>query len=474
MPSRRRLIVVSNRAPVEFVRHQGGPRLVRTIGGLAGALDDALRAHGGTWVAWVGSATGGTLPPEQTGLAYPLHAVPLKEQEVRRYYAGFANQVLWPVCHTFPSRCRMERSWWPAYQRVNERFATTVSEVAGDGDLVWIHDFHLCLVPGYLRAAATRARLGVFWHIPFPPPSVFGILPWRADCLGGLLGADMIAFQTPDDARNFLDGVRQFLDLPVRHDPPRVCLPDREVAVLALPIGIDIATFRRTAADPEVRARAARMRSAIGAEILLLGVDRLDYTKGIVERLDGYERFLERHPEWRRRVTLVQITVPSRDRIPDYRQMKRAIDEQVGRISGRFTHEGAPPLLYRYASLGREQLAAYYLAADVAVVTPLRDGMNLVAKEYVACRAAAAAPVDGVLLLSEFAGAAQELHEAIHVNPYDGESIRRGLELAVTMHADERRRRLRGLERRIATHDLAWWTRNFLDHLGASTTATAA
>jgi trehalose 6-phosphate synthase len=400
--------------------------------------------------------------------------VALKEQEVRSYYAGFANQVLWPLCHTFPSRCRMERSWWPAYQRVNERFAQTVGDVAGEGDLVWLHDFHLCLVPGYLRAAGTSARLGVFWHIPFPPPSVFGILPWRADCLGGLLGADLIAFQTPDDAGNFLDGVRQFLDLPVRYDPPRVCLPGREVGVLSLPIGIDHQEFRRTGTDPAIRERAARIRRALAADVVLLGVDRLDYTKGIVERLQGYERFLERHPDWRRRVTLIQITVPSRDRIPDYRQMKRTIDEQVGRISGRFTHEGTPPLLYRYTSLGREQLAAYYLAADVAVVTPLRDGMNLVAKEYVACRAAAAPSADGVLVLSEFAGAAQDLHEAIVVNPYDPESIRRGLEVAVTMNADERRRRLRLLDRRVANHDLAWWTRNFLDHLGANSTATAA
>ena len=473
MPSPRRLIVVSNRAPVELVRQQSGSRLVRTVGGLAGALDDALRASGGTWVAWVGSSAGGELASEQTGLGYPLYAVPLDEHDLRNYYAGFANQVLWPLCHTFPSRVRMKKAWWPAYQRANERFAATVAGVARPGDLVWVHDFHLCLVPGMLRAAGTRARVGVFWHIPFPPPSVFGILGWRADCLGGLLGADVVGFQTPDDARNFLDGVRRFLGLTVRDDPPRVSLPDRDVHVLSLGIGIDHAGFRRIAGDAGVRARAARIRAALGAEVVLLGVDRLDYTKGIVERLEGYERFLERHPEWRRRVTLVHITVPSRDRIHDYRQMKRAIDEQVGRIAGRFTHEGAPPLLYRYTSLGREQLAAYYLAADVAVVTPLRDGMNLVAKEYVACRASAEGG-DGVLVLSEFAGAAREMHEALQVNPYDPESIRRGLEVAVSMNGDERRRRLRLLDRRIATRDLAWWTRNFLDHLGASSAATAA
>jgi trehalose 6-phosphate synthase len=469
-----RLIVVSNRAPVEVVRASSGTRIERTVGGLACALDDAVAARGGTWIAWVGAYPGDEVPPDASGLAYPIRAVRLKEREVTSYYAGFANQVLWPLCHTFPTRCRFQPAYWNGYRLANERFAAAVQAAARRPDLVWVHDFHLCLVPGLLRSAGFAARVGVFWHIPFPPPSVFGILRWRADLLGGLLGADLIGFQTAQDGRNFLESVRQFLDLPVAFDPPRVLLPGREVRVVTLPIGIDYRRFRAQALDPDTQARAARLRATLGADVVMLGVDRLDYTKGILERLRGYERFLERQPQWRHRVSLMQITVPSRDRVPDYREMKRAIDEAVGRITGRFTRDARSPLQYRYTALGREQLAAYYLAADVMLVTPLRDGMNLIAKEYVACRSAAGSAADGVLLLSEFAGAAQELHEAVIVNPYDPEGIRRGLEISVHMPPEERRRRMAALGRRVATHDLRWWTKSFLAELAAGRPAATA
>jgi trehalose 6-phosphate synthase/phosphatase len=464
-----RLLIVSNRAPVEVVHQPHGVRVARTIGGLAGALDDALRARGGLWIAWVGPGGGDELAPEVTGLSYPIRAVRLKEREVNNYYAGFANQVMWPLCHTFPSRVHLQPNYWAAYRTANERFAAVVQAEAKPDDLVWVHDFHLCLVPGMLRSAGVGARIGVFWHVPFPPPSVFGILRWRADLLAGMLGADLLAFQTTQDARNFLDSVRQFLELPVVDNPPRVVLPGREVRAMALPIGVDYANFRALAADPEVQARAQRLRQTLEAEVVMLGVDRLDYTKGTLERLIGYERFLERHPAWRRRACLVQVTVPSRDRVPQYRDMKREIEEAVGRICGRFTYEGRPPLRYMYTALPRAQLASYYLAADLALVTPLRDGMNLVAKEYVACRNGEG----GVLLLSEFAGAAQELKEAVSLNPYDVEAIRRALEVGVAMTHEERRRRMRALDRRVATRDLEWWTSSFLAQL-ASMPAPAA
>src|SRR5207237_119622 len=214
-----RLIVVSNRAPLEMVRGPQGVRALRTVGGLAAALDDALRVHGGTWIAWVGQHAHDELRPETTGLAYPIRAVRLKEREVSHYYAGFSNQVLWPLCHMFPSRCRIQQSYWTAYRAANERFAAVVQASVAPGDLVWHHDLHLCLVPGLLRAAGVRARLGVFWHIPFPPPTVFGILRWREELLGGLLGADLLGFQTDADVRNFLASVRQYLDVPVVDDP---------------------------------------------------------------------------------------------------------------------------------------------------------------------------------------------------------------------------------------------------------------
>jgi trehalose 6-phosphate synthase len=465
MPSAPRLIVVSNRAPVEMVRGPEGLRAVRTVGGLAGALDDALRSHGGLWIAWVGAQPGDELPAGTAGLPYPIRSVRLKEREVNNYYAGFANQGLWPLCHAFPSRCRFQPNYWAAYRQANERFAATVQAAVQPQDLVWVHDFHLCLVPGLLRAAAVPASIGVFWHIPFPPPTVLGICRWREELLAGLLGADLIGFQTPADVRNFLESVHHFLRVPVSDAPARVRLPGRDVGVFAHPIGIDYESFRAHGRDGMVQTRAARLRATLGAEVVMLGVDRLDYTKGILERLRGYERFLDRRPEWRRRVSLVQVTVPSRDRVPEYRDMKRSIDEAVGRITGRFTHEGRSPLQYLYAALSREQLVAYYAAADIGLVTPLRDGMNLVAKEYVACHAARQ---DGVLVLSEFAGAAQELREAVLVNPYDVEALCRGLELAVGMSPDERRRRMRALDRRVATRNLEWWTRTFLARLAAA------
>src|SRR5262249_35381140 len=267
-------------------------------------------------------------------------------------------------------------------------------------------------------------RVGLFGHIPFPPPEVFGICPWREDLLQGLLGADLIGFQTADDARNFLDCVRRFLDLPVLDDPPHVRLPGRTARVVEHGIGVDTAAFAAQASDPQVRARAAHLRERLGAEVVLIGIDRLDYTKGIVERLLGYERFLERQARWRRKVCFVQITVPSRFRVPEYRALKRQIDETVGRIIGRFTRDARAPLAYYYMSFDHERLAAWYRAADVALVTPLRDGMNLVAKEYVACHPEG----DGVLVLSEFAGASHDLPEALLVNPYEPDTIARRIE----------------------------------------------
>jgi trehalose-6-phosphate synthase len=290
---------------------------------------------------------------------------------------------------------------------------------------------------------------------------VFGICPWRTDILGGLLGADLVGFQTDDDARNFLDCVRHFLELHVVDDPPAVALPEREVRVVALPVGVDAERLRAQAADPAVREQAERLRSALGAEIVILGVDRLDYAKGINERLIGFERFLTQHPEWRRRVVMVQIAVPSQFHVPGFREMKRQTEETVGRILGRYTYEGHGPLAYLYTAFDHERLAAYYVAADIALVTPLRDGMNLVAKEYVACHPEG----DGMLVLSEFAGAAQELDEALLVNPYDPEAIRRQLYTAVSMPARERRRRMLALAACVTTRDVEWWTSRFLELL---------
>ncbi len=454
-----RLLVVSNRAPVEAAPGGEEYGFRRTVGGLATALDVTLRERPGLWIAWAGTAGDEVLSPEQTALPYPIHTVHLSEREVDNYYGGFANQVLWPLCHIFPSLCVFDPAYWAAYKHVNERFADAVGRLARPGDTVWVNDFQLCLVPAYLRAAAVPVKIGLFWHIPFPPPEVFGISKWREELLEGLLGSDVVGLQTDDDARNFADCVQRFLHLPVEGDPPVVRLPGRSVRIVGHGIGVDTDAFVAQARDPAVQQRAERLRQRLGAEQVLIGVDRLDYTKGIIERLLGFERFLERQPRWRRKVSFVQITVPSRFRVPQYRQLKRQIDETVGRIIGRFTREARSPLAYHYTGFDHEQLAAWYRAAHVALVTPLRDGMNLVAKEYVACHPEG----DGVLVLSEFAGAARELTEAVLVNPYEPETIARHIEQAVQMEPEERRERMHALFRKVATCDIRWWTRRFLE-----------
>jgi alpha,alpha-trehalose-phosphate synthase [UDP-forming] len=455
------MLVVSHRAPVEADTSGESLRYRRTIGGLATALDDVLQRHGGVWIAWAGNGVPDRLAPRDTGLRYPIRCAQLDAEQLENFYGGFANQVLWPLCHIFPERCRFDRAFWLAYQQANAHYASLVAEEARPGDLVWVNDFHLCLVPSGLRTRRLPVRVGMFWHIPFPPPSVFGICPWREELLAGMLGADLLAFQTDVDTQNFVACVREFLRLPVLEDPQRIRLEGRDVQLGTLPVGVDVARLTADAASKTALDEARALRETLGTEAVLLAVDRLDYTKGIIERLRGFERFLESNPDWRGRVSLVQITAPSRFRVPQYRAMKQTIDEMVGRIVGRFTASGRSPLVYLYTSFDHEQLAAYYRAADVALVTPLRDGMNLVAKEYVAAQAGG----DGVLLLSEFAGAASELQEAVLVNPYEADGVAAAIATALALPADERRARMAALLERVSERDVHWWTRAFLQLL---------
>lgn len=451
-----RLLVVSNRAPIEVASGKER-RIRRTVGGLASALDDAIRRRRGSWIAWTGVSD--VIQPAETGLDYPITSVELTDREVEHYYGGFSNRVLWPLCHMFLDRCRFKPEYWDAYRTANEQFARAVAKVAHPGDLVWVNDFHLCLVPELLRRRGPDLKLGVFWHTPFPPAPIFAVLAWRTEILHGLLGADLIGLQTEDDVTNFLECARKHAECEVHEATARVRVGNREVRVVALPVGIDAKAFADRAVDDDILEQRDQLRAAIGAEVLLLGVDRLDYTKGILERLRGYEMFLERHPRWRRRCSFVQMTVPSRDRVSEYKEMKHSIDETVGRIMGRFTKAGRSPIVYLYRGVDQNRLTAYYAAADVALVTPLRDGMNLVAKEFVACHA----PTEtGTLVLSEFAGAARGMSEAVLVNPYDPEDIARAIETAVNMPHHERGERMQALARRVRTHDIHWWTDAFL------------
>lgn len=469
----RRLVVVSNRAPVDI--HRGVERrFVPTVGGMVSALMPVFKAAGrGLWIAWSGGESSRksreriALPPDDP--CFTLRCVQLSERDVSGSYYGFSNRGLWPLSHYFVGRCQFRLEQWQSYRRVNELFARVVLDELKPNDLVWVQDFHLATLPGLIRERRPQQPIGFFWHVPFPESSVFGILPWRGPLLEGMLGSDVIGFHIPSYAHNFLACVERFLHLPVDHQRGVVTLPTREVRVVAWPIGTDAEGFEALARAQDVQLRAGRLRRQLGSAHMILGVDRLDYTKGILERLHGFERFLEQSPAFRRRVTFVQIAVPSRERVDEYRRMKREIEESVGRISGRFTSEGWVPVRYLYRSVPPLELAAHYVAADLALVTPLRDGMNLVAKEYVASRIYD----DGMLMLSEFAGAAEGLPEAVRVNPYNIDDVAAQIRAALTMPREESGERMRRMRARVKQEDIGWWLRGFLGEFPLSSAAGA-
>lgn len=386
---------------------------------------------------------------------YTLYRIRLSERELMGFYYGFANQALWPLCHYFLSRVRYLKDHWQAYQAVNRKFAEKVIEIYQPGDLIWVQDYQLALVPQLLRQALPGARIGVFWHIPWPSSELFRTLPWARELLQGLLGADLIGFHTKEYVRHFHSCCRILLNL---EEPLRV--DGRRVYAEAHPIGVETEVFARLAKDPAVRAAAQALRRDVGARILL-GVDRLDYTKGIPERLEAFGGYLKDHPEVVGQVKLIQIAVPSRERVDAYRQLRERVEGLVGRINGTYSRPGSIPIQFLSRSFSREELAAYYLAADVMLVTPLRDGLNLVAKEFAATSRA------GVLLLSEFAGAAEELKEALLVNPYDHEGLIATIRRALEMPPRERIRRLQRLRERLRANDLSTWGTRFVERLEA-------
>jgi trehalose 6-phosphate synthase/phosphatase len=424
------------------------------------------------WIGWSG-ATDDELSAEQRSAlnqqleGLRLVSVPLTADQVARYYEGFSNGVLWPLFHYLLDQVPLHVRDWEPYMEVNRRFAEVVAEHYQPGDLIWVHDYQLLLLPELLRQRLPHARIGFFLHIPFPAEELFRTLPERDRLLRGLLGADLVGFHTPAYLRHFAASLTQILGLTV--DIDRVQLADREVRLGVFPMGVDAKSFSVMAETPEVQAEAEALRGD-GTLRLLVGVDRLDYTKGIPRRLLAYERLLENHPELRERVRLVQVAVPSRTNVEAYQEFRALVDGMVGRINGAFGTPRWVPVHYIYRGLSEPELVALYRAADVMLVTPLRDGMNLVAKEFVASRTDG----DGVLVLSEFAGASWELPEAVQVNPYDVAGIAESYYLALNMDEEERRTRLGPLRARVATYDVHHWTATFLQQLEAVTQPTPA
>ncbi len=454
-----RLVVIANRLPV--TRYKEGPetRWKTSPGGLVSALQPFLQASDGSWVGWPG--TEGEVPQPFRHDGILLVPVGLTPADLENFYLGFSNSTLWPLYHDAVRWPEFHRHWWWPYVEVNARFARAAADALEPGDIAWVHDYQLQLVPALLRELRPETRIGFFLHIPFPPVELFAQLPWRTQLLEGLLGADLVGFQTRNGALNFARAARRFTSA---QGSDRVLeFQGRRIEIDAYPISIDFKRYESLAAREDVQTRAQEIREQIsGNRKIILGIDRLDYTKGIDQRLRAFETLLGRYENALEDVVFVQVAVPSRELVPEYAQMRERIESQVGRTNGRYGVPGMTPIQYLYRSLTTEELVAYYVAADVMAVTPLRDGMNLVAKEYVAAR------VDGggVLVLSEFAGAARELQQAVLVNPHDVDGIAIAFERALEMPPKEQRRRMADLRRTVSNGDVHLWADSFLGMLG--------
>ena len=453
-----RLVVVANRLPVNRVKVGGSEVWETSPGGLVAALAPILREADGAWVGWPGFAGEAPPPFEHDGL--DLHPVGLSRSDLDQFYLGFSNGTLWPLYHDAVRYPEYHRRWWSPFVDVNRRFAKRTAELAEAGDTIWVHDYQLQLVPLLLRDRKPDLKIGFFLHIPFPPVELFAQIPWRRQILEGLLGSDLLGFQTPESAQNFARSAKRFAGATGRGS--QLEHRGRQIKVGSYPISIDAGRIRERATAPEVVAKAQEIREQVGrGRRILLGVDRLDYTKGIDLRLKSFQTLLERYENSSELATFVQIAVPSRELVPEYAQMRTRIEQLVGSINGTFGEPGYVPVQYLYRGIPFDELVAYYLAADVMVVTPLRDGMNLVAKEYVASRA----DDSGVLVLSEFAGAAHELGQALIVNPHDVDGVAATLDASLSLSPKEQRRRMRPMRRRITNHDVHAWAGTFLEEL---------
>jgi trehalose 6-phosphate synthase len=457
-------VVVANRLPVDRVTGADGTESWRTSpGGLVTALEPVMRDADGAWVGWPGQADLVIEPFEFEGTT--LIPVALTAEDVELYYEGMSNDTFWPLYHDVIAAPRYRRVWWDAYVRVNRRFAEAAAEAAAPGATVWVQDYQLQLVPQMLREARPDLVIGYFHHIPFPAYGLYSQLPWRRQVLEGLLGADVIGFQRVADAGNFARAVRRQLRYDTRASGIRVPEADGSVRVSlakAFPISIDAQSYAEMAARPEIQARAVEIRESLGnPKRILLGVDRLDYTKGIRHRLKAYGELIEDGRISVEDVTLVQVASPSRERVEAYVQLRDEIELMVTRINGDYDTLGHTAIRYLHQGYPREEMVALYLAADVMLVTALRDGMNLVAKEYAACRA----DNRGTLILSEFAGASDELGSALRVNPHDIDALKDTIMRAIEMTPAEQGRRMRAMRRRVLEHDVAAWSTSFLEAL---------
>nr|MBN2278720.1 trehalose-6-phosphate synthase [candidate division Zixibacteria bacterium] len=467
-----RPIIVSNRLPVKVDEVNGVRKVLPGTGGLITALAPVLKNNAGVWVGWPGAPVTQELRQLLTDstpdLGFDLDIVDLSETEVQGYYRGFSNESIWPLFHDLLDHCNFDAGHWETYQRVNYKFAAAAAFITGDDDFIWVQDYHLMMVGHFLKEMGFRDRSAFFLHIPFPPKDIFIRLPWRREIIDALLSYRLLGFQIERDRRNFIQCVRYLKPkAAVSHHTryPYIKHGNSLTRIGSFSISIDFSYFNQAARSKEVSDAAWYIHERFPRQKIMLGIDRLDYTKGITHRLLAFENCLERYPELIEKITLVQIVVPSRTGVPEYQYMKSQIDEMVGRINSRFTRRGWVPIHYIYNTLDQVELIGYYRASEIALITPLKDGMNLVAKEY------CASCVDdiGVLILSEFAGAASSLGcGAILVNPYHLEETADAIKTAYHMNEDQQRERMRKMRASVAKNDVFRWVDQFVNsfHFG--------
>lgn len=461
-----RLVIVSNRLPVSVARQADSLSFQPSVGGVATGIASLEEPKERIWIGWPGIASDrlGTDHKQQIARGLEKHGckpVFLSGAEMRDYYFGFSNRTIWPLFHYFLHYTVFDESYWRAYKKVNEHFCREIAPLLKDNDKIWVHDYQLMLLPGMLRAKRPDAQTGFFLHIPFPSFELLRLLPWRRELLEGILGADLVGFHEYEYVRHFLSSVYRISD----YEPhlSQLMVHNRLVRVDAFPMGIDYTRFAESSRQPDVTKEIKKFKHRDDRRFVI-SVDRLDYTKGILKRLEAYDWFLRQYPEYREKVTLIVVAVPSRTKVEVYNELREQIERIVGHINGDYGTLDWTPVSYMYRSLSFDKLTALYAVADVALITPLRDGMNLVAKEFVACQQDKDHP--GVLILSEMAGAASELAEAIAVNPHDKESIALALRQALEMPQAERLKRNRMMQQRLSRYTVARWAGDFIHSLG--------
>jgi len=468
-----KLHIVANRLPYSLIKEDGEFRLMESVGGLATGMKSVYTEYGGKWIGWSGvNSDDLSIEDEKKIDAQLLEkscvTVALSQDEILEYYEGFSNKTIWPLFHYFTQYVDYSPENWDTYKKVNQRFADRVLEVAEDGDTVWVHDYQLLLVPQMIKSVKPNVTVGFFLHIPFPSYEVFRILPWRMELLNGMLGADLLGFHIYDYERHFLSSVRRLYGYEIAFN--EIHAEDRIIKADSFPMGIDYEKFQKTSVA--VMQKSIQERSDLHKELekyfmtspdrrLILSIDRLDYTKGIPQRLKAFRKFMEKYPEFHGKVTLIMLAVPSRGQVEEYMMLKKEVDELVGNINGTYGSINYTPVWYFYRALPFENLVELYNLSDVALITPLRDGMNLVAKEYVASRG----NQTGVIVLSEMAGVAKEMGESIIINPINEDEIANALNTALTMPVEEQKRRMSYLQERIKRYSVFKWAGEFVDAL---------